>query len=246
MSDLSHKIIYTGVRAPHIASRGKSGIRFFHHPTIRVQYDADLHPELVRQTLDQECYIVFLSRNGVVGLNSWAQSAGVELDFSEKRVWAVGQQTAKEINTVMGVMAGEPRDQNARGLIRVFKTLKPRPVVLFCAAKPRPEFPEWLSSSGWQHAIFPVYHTMVVMNEDLAERFKNTPDETVIFTSPSTVQGFIKSVKLKDLKTVTARLVSIGPSTSNTIRMLGGEVYQEASEPDIDRLLTNIVNEMDK
>ncbi len=245
MIGFSHKIIYTGVRAPKIAPDKRVGIGIFHHPTIRVKYETHFDPERVKQSFQKECYLVFLSRNGVVGLNAWMQSAAIDLDFSKKRIWAVGQQTAKEVEATLEVTAGEPLDQNANGLIRVFETLKPRPVVLFCAVEPRPAFPDWLISRGWQHEIFPVYHTVVVMNEDLAQRFSNTPNESIILTSPSTVQGFVQSIKMKDLRALRARLISIGPSTSKAIKAYAGAVYMEAEEPDIDRLLTDIIAELD-
>ncbi|NQT62473.1 MAG: uroporphyrinogen-III synthase [Candidatus Marinimicrobia bacterium] len=246
MSDFSRKIIYTGVRIPNIVPDKRTGVNIFHHPTIRIKYDAHLDSAIVKQALEEECYLVFLSRNGVVGLNAWMQTTDISLDFRGKRIWAVGKQTAKEVDTTLGAVAGEPAEQNANGLIRVFETLKPRPVVLFCAEDPRPEYPDWLIRCGWQYNIFPVYRTVVVMNEDLAQRFSNTPDESIILTSPSTVKGFIESINMKDLSAVTARLFSIGPSTSKAIEAFGGKVYQEATEPDIDQLLTDIINEMDK
>jgi len=244
MPEKINQIIYTGLRAPDMLLEPDNKVKLYHHPTIRVDYDIKLEPQKVQDVLSQDCYPVFLSRNGVVGLNAWMQSSQTELSFQGKPIWSVGKQTSNEIRSTLGVEAGEPLEQNAQGLIRLFKTIKPRPVVLFCAEDPRPDFPNWLKESGWSYKIFPVYRTLLVQNEDLAKRFDNSPNESIIFTSPSTVMGFIKSLNLTDLRGVKSRLISIGPSTSETISQFSGKLYEEASEPDIRQLLKQIINEM--
>ncbi len=246
MSDTKHKILYLGVRAPRVPIRDDSGVELFHHPTIRIQYRANIDSEQLKMLFDEDCYFVFLSRNGVVGLDSWIQTIEHNFNFKEKRVWGVGTQTAREVKSVFGVVAEEPHDQNAKGLIEVFKALKPRAVVLFSAEEPRPEFPEWLKANGWNYYMFPVYETITVQNQDLANRFCNCTDESIVFTAPSTVRGFLESIGRSDLRNISSRLFSIGPSTSKEVTALGGGVYQEATEPDIDQLLTNIIIEMDK
>jgi len=246
VSDTKHKIIYLGVRAPRVPIEDAAGVELFHHPTIRIQYGANIDSDLLKSLFDEDCYYVFLSRNGVVGFNSWIQTTKHNINFQGKRIWAVGSQTAREVKSTFEVVAEEPQVQNAKGLIQVFKALKKRTVVIFCAENPRPEFPEWLRKSTWKHYLFPVYETFTVQNKDLATRFCNCTDESVVFTSPSTVQGFLESIGRNDLEDVSAHLISIGPSTSEAITRSNGEVHYEADIPDIDTLLVNIINKMDK
>ena len=170
-------ILFTGLRAPRLEQAQLKGISLYHHPTIRINYFAPMEFEKAAQHLQQSGYVVFLSRNGVIGLNEWANTEGVDLDLSRSVVWAVGAATAKQVETTLGFSSAQPAEQNAVGLTHTFATLDKKPVVLFTAEEPRPEFPAWLVQNGWEFEQFPVYRTEILENQDLRMRFADSVTE---------------------------------------------------------------------
>lgn len=243
---MSHttQIIFTGLRAPRLELSQLNSIDLHHHPTIRISYFAPSEFQPVGKYLSQNPYVVFLSRNGVIGLSEWANAEGVTLDLDQAIIWAVGSATAQQVEITFGRPAAQPSEQNALGLSQTFATLAKRPVVLFTAEETRPEFPAWLVKQGWDFQQFPVYRTEILENADLNQRFNDNDVEYVVFTSPSTVKGFLQSINRKDLKNLKSHWISIGPSTTNEIESAGGTVHWEADEPEIHQLLLNLIKEI--
>lgn len=237
-------IIYTGLRAPRLDRENLKGAALYHHPTIRIRYQAPGNFAVVQRELESEPYVVFLSRNGVIGLAEWAAGEQISLPLENTIVWAVGAATAQQVHTTFNRPAAQPAEQNARGLVRTFSTLAKRPVVLFTAEEPRPELPAWLEKNGWEYQQFPVYHTDILENADLRQRFSNSDQEYVVFTSPSTVKGFLTSLNRENLTGLNAHWVSIGPSTSAEIEAAGGRVHWEAAEPEVQQVLTKLIEEL--
>jgi len=240
----SPTILFTGLRAPRLEREQLRGVALHHHPTIRISYFAPTQFQNAGKLLSQNPCVVFLSRNGVIGLSEWANSEDATLDLDQTIIWAVGAATAQQVEMTLGHLAAQPQEQNALGLIQTFGTLAKRPVVLFTAEEPRPEFPAWLLQNGWEFEQFPVYRTEILENSDLRQRFQNNENESVVFTSPSTVKGFLLSIGHPDLTGLTSRWISIGPSTTNEIESAGGVVHWEADEPDVQQLLLNLIKEI--
>lgn len=239
------QIIFTGLRAPRLDVSQLNGIPLYHHPTIRISYFAPSEFQPVGHLLTQKSYVVFLSRNGVIGLAEWVNAeGGVSLDLEQAVIWAVGAATAQQVEMTLGLQAVQPSEQNALGLSQTFSTLAKRPVVIFAAEEPRPEFPAWLVKNGWDFHQFPVYRTEILENADLNRRFNDNDAEYVVFTSPSTVKGFLQSLHRLDLKLLKSRWISIGPSTTSEIESAGGVVQWEAEEPEIHTLLLNLIKEI--
>ncbi|NOZ03129.1 MAG: uroporphyrinogen-III synthase [FCB group bacterium] len=234
-------ILYTGLSNNQALQSLPDGIGYYHVPTIRIEYE---HPEdfaPVLEWLNREPYVVFFSKNGVIGLERWVREEGLSLPLNRATVWAVGKATAGMVRETFGLSAVQPPQQNSAGLIQAFETLSPKPVVLFSARKSRPQFPQWLEKRGWEYLRVVVYTTRILANKSLPEHFRNKPDEYIVFTSPSTVKGFLKSTGLPNLESVDSRLISIGPATSAEIRSSGGHIFEELVTPDIKNYLTRIV-----
>jgi uroporphyrinogen-III synthase len=176
---------------------------------------------------------VFFSKNGVIGLDRWQKNEDLTFPFDRSTIWAVGRATAGMVWEKFKLPVVQPLEQNALGLLKAFKTIAKKPVVMFTARKSRPQFSEWLVKHHWDYLQVVVYTTQLKANKNLAEHFRNVPDEYVIFTSPSTVKGFLKSLGLPDLGNVASRLISIGPTTADEIRSLNGFVYEELVEPNL-------------
>jgi len=63
----------------------------------------------------------------------------------------------------------------------------------------------------------------------------------IVCTSPSTVDGILKSLSLTHLADLKTKLISIGPTTSSAIREREGFVYHESSEQKISTLYSEII-----
>jgi uroporphyrinogen III methyltransferase/synthase len=80
--------------------------------------------------------------------------------------------------------------------------------------------------------VLPLYDTVAEPSSDPL-----TEADYVTFTSSSTVRFFMESASLP----AGARVVSIGPVTSETARALGLEVHVEAEKHDIDGLVDAVL-----
>jgi uroporphyrinogen III methyltransferase/synthase len=107
-----------------------------------------------------------------------------------------------------------------------------RRVLVARASEARDLLPDALEKRGAEVDVLPLYDTVA---EPLAESLGD-PDY-VTFTSSSTVRFFLEGASLP----AGARVVSIGPVTSETARALGLEVHVEAARHDIDGLVDALV-----
>ncbi len=106
------------------------------------------------------------------------------------------------------------------------------------AAEARDLLPEALTERGARLDVVPLYETVRDGGDEAAvERARGA--DYVTFTSSSTVRYFDEAVG--EAWPADARLVSIGPVTSETIRELGREVDVEAERHDPDGLLEALV-----
>lgn len=235
------QIFYTGITAPSRSADILAGIELVHLPTIRVRYDPPAAFDRLVSYLNQNPYLVFLSKNGVTAFRRWLREGNQALENKTITTWAVGRRTAELLRQELGVAARTPPVESAAGLMEAFQTLDQRPLILVCGHNSLPEFPNWLVREGWTYLKVPVYRTEPVSNPQLKRRFTNRDEETVFFTSPSTVEGFLSSVQALDLKDIVARLASLGPTTSRAIRDREGTVFFEASEANLTTALAELV-----
>ena len=63
----------------------------------------------------------------------------------------------------------------------------------------------------------------------------------MVCTSPSTVDGILKSLSLTHLTHLKAKLISIGPTTSSASCERGGSVYHESTEQKVSTLYSEII-----
>ena len=125
-----------------------------------------------------------------------------------------------------------------------FASLPKRKVIIPSGTKGRPEFIDWLQKNSWDYLKFCVYQTTAICNETLQQKFNNSQQQYVVFTSPSTVEGFLKTLGKPTLKEIHSKLVSIGPTTTRCIQKYNGQVYFQPQKPKI-KILLQILQERD-
>ena len=233
------KIIHTGLRMPTIEDKRAHVI---HSPTIKVKYRKIEILDAVKRIMGKECYVVFLSQTGVRGLHEYLSRQRESLYWDHSQLWAVGDRTAETIRELLKQNVRVPERQDAKGLIGCFRTLPKKPVVLFTGEMTRPEFPDWLQQRGWASLIVPVYQTEIHKNPNISGYLQDGEIKGIIFTSPTTVQGFLTSTNYANLSEVKIPLFSIGATTSAEIRSHQGWVAHEAKTPDVNLLINQIMS----
>jgi uroporphyrinogen III methyltransferase/synthase len=115
-------------------------------------------------------------------------------------------------------------------------------VLVARALEARDVLPDTLAAAGAEVDVVPIYETV---REPLGEAVAAAVVEAdyVTFTSSSTVRFFSESLGGPSNVPDGARVVSIGPITSATARELGIEVAVEATQHDIDGLVTALVSD---
>ena len=109
-----------------------------------------------------------------------------------------------------------------------------RPVLVARAAQARDVIPEALAERGAEVDVVALYETVREPPDPEAVEAAQSADY-VTFTSSSTVRNLLEAVG--DRFPRSARVVSIGPVTTETARELGLEVAVEAERHDIDGLV---------
>ncbi len=237
-------IYYTGLHVPeHIDDYGVD-MAIHHTATIEITFAPSKNFHQVNTYLHKKPIIIFLSKNGVNGFHYGLDEQGITLENCSVDFMAVGEDTSNAVEEKFLQSAQIPEIQNALGLIQTLQTIPKKPVILITAEETRPELPNWLDEEGWDYCHLMVYSTMLKQNYHLKEIFKNTRNEIIIFTSPSTVLGFLKSIDMTNLKSINGRVVSIGSTTTRSIEEHFGTIFLESSRPNLSILTKELLLEL--
>ncbi|HEU5063081.1 MAG TPA: uroporphyrinogen-III C-methyltransferase [Solirubrobacterales bacterium] len=181
--------------------------------------------------------ICLTSPNGVRLLFEAMEAAGLDARaLAGVTVAAIGPGTARAL-AERGVLADVvPERFVAEGLIEALADmeLSGARVLIARAAEARDVLPDALRERGAEVDVVPLYET-VREEPGEAEIEAAQGADYVTFTSSSTVTNL--TAALGDRFPGGARIVSIGPITSQTVRAAGLEVDVEAERHDIDGLL---------
>jgi uroporphyrinogen III methyltransferase/synthase len=222
-------------QASGLAARLRSlGAEVVETPAIRIEPRA-----LSLSSPSGYSLVCFTSPNGVhiffERLSSDARS------FAGVRVAAIGPGTAAALHE-HGIVADiVPKRFVAEGLLEALEneTLEGARVLVARAAEARDVLPDGLRERGAEVDVVALYDT-VAEPLSASEREALAGATHVTFTSSSTVRFFLQGGgELGD-----ARVVSIGPVTSETLRGHGIEPHVEASRHDIDGLIGAIVEDV--
>jgi uroporphyrinogen III methyltransferase / synthase len=182
--------------------------------------------------------ICFTSPNGVRvyfdALGSDARALG------GVTVAAIGPGTAAELER-HGIRADiVPERFVAEGLLEALPDVEGQDVLVARAAEARDALPDGLRERGASVHVLPLYDTVA---EPLSADQRRALEEAtyVTFTSSSTVRFFLDGgLRLPHR----ARVVSIGPVTSEALREHGIEPHVEAARHDIEGLVTAILEDV--
>jgi uroporphyrinogen III methyltransferase/synthase len=182
--------------------------------------------------------VCLTSPNGVRLLFDRLRSRGLDARaLAGARVAAIGPGTAGALSQ-HGVIADVvPERFVAEGLLEALEDVPVSRALVARAASARDVLVDGLRARGAEVDVLVLYET-VASPLDEAELAAVAAADYVTFTSSSTVRFFLESAGGLDLR---ARLVSIGPVTSETLRSHGLESHVEAVRHDIDGLVEALV-----
>jgi uroporphyrinogen III methyltransferase / synthase len=205
-------------------------------PAIRIVPLDGPAPDLQRYDL-----VCLTSPNGVQFLFSRLFASGADARaLGGARVAAIGPGTAAALRSY-GVVADVVPSERfvAEGLVEALASVRARRVLVARAAEARNVLVDGLRDRGAEVDVVALYETVA---EPLgqAKLAAVAAADYVTFTSSSTVRFFMQSAGAVGSR-LRARLVSIGPVTSATLREHGLEPDVEASRHDIDGLVEALV-----
>jgi uroporphyrinogen III methyltransferase/synthase len=188
--------------------------------------------------------VCLTSPNGVRLLFEGLSDADLDARaLSDATVAAIGPGTARAL-TEHGITADiVPERFVAEALVEALAGVEvsDRPVLIARAAEARDVLPDALRERGAEVDVVSLYET--VREQPSAEAIKAAQNaDYVTFTSSSTVRNLTDA--LGDRFPANARVVSIGPVTSEAIRDAGLEVHAEAARHDIDGLVAALLHDV--
>jgi uroporphyrinogen III methyltransferase/synthase len=211
-------------------------------PAIRIEPRIDSEQvQKVAGALGVYELICLTSPNGVRLLFEAMENAGLDARaLAGVTVAAIGPGTARAL-AERGVLADVvPERFVAEGLIEALEEeeVDGARVLVARAAEARDVLPDALRERGAEVDVVPLYET--VREEPAAEEVEAAQGaDYVTFTSSSTVTNL--TAALGDRFPGGARIVSIGPITSEAVRAAGLEVDVEAERHDVDGLLAALL-----
>jgi uroporphyrinogen III methyltransferase / synthase len=210
------------------------GAEVLETPAIRIEPRSVLLARPERYDL-----ICFTSPNGVsVYFEALGRDARA---LAGATVAAIGPGTAAELER-HGIRADVvPERFVAEGLLEALPDVRGKSVLVARAAEARDVLPDGLRERGASVHVVPLYDTVA---EPLSAGQRRALEGAtyVTFTSSSTVRFFLEGAD-GDWPDA-ARIVSIGPVTSGTLREHGIEPHVEAAQHDIDGLVSAIVEDV--
>ena len=211
-------------------------------PAIRIEPRID--SQEVRDAvarLSDYSLVCLTSPNGVRLLFEAMQEAGQDARaLAGATVAAIGPGTARALAERGIVVDVVPERFVAEALVEALADVEVagRRVLIARAAEARDVLPDALRERGAEVDVIALYETVREQpDEEEVERAQAA--DYVTFTSSSTVTNLIEA--LGDRFPKSARVVSIGPVTSETARVAGLQVDVEAERHDIDGLLTALL-----
>ena len=211
-------------------------------PAIRIESRiGDAEVRAAAEAIADYDLICLTSPNGVKLLFEALAAAGRDARaLSGATVAAIGPGTARAL-AAHGIAADVvPERFVAEALVEALADVdvEGKRVLVARAAEARDVLPDALRERGGEVDVVALYETVREAPDDAAVAAAQDADY-VTFTSSSTVTNLTEA--LGDRFPAQARIVSIGPITSATVREAGLEVAVEAERHDVDGLLAALL-----
>ena len=235
LSGVSVAVTRARAQASGLASRLLAlGADVVEAPAIRISPLEGSLPDLGGYDL-----VCLTSPNGVRLLLERMASAGIDARaLSGARIAAIGPGTAAALREHGLIADVVPERFVAEGLVEALADVPVSRALVARAAEARDVLPDALRERGAEVDVVALYETVAEPLSDSQLRAVADADY-VTFTSSSTVRFLLQAIAGR--VALRARLVSIGPVTSETLRAQGHEPDVEAVRHDIDGVVDALV-----
>jgi uroporphyrinogen III methyltransferase/synthase len=207
-------------------------------PTIAIEDPNDWTPlDNSLRKIKQYDWLIFTSANGV--RQFMKRMAQLKLDIrtlSGTRLCAIGSATAEELQRHHLNVDKIPNEFVAEGVVQAFARtpIKGKRILIPRARVARDVLPEALRRRGAKVDVVEAYSSVLPKDSVLwaPAIFERHSPGVIVFTSSSTVTNLFKLMPEEQLRShlASAKLASIGPITSRTLRECGCRVDIEAKE----------------
>jgi uroporphyrinogen-III synthase len=192
-------------------------------------------------------WIALTSARAVTALHEACSGAGMELPAGT-RIAAVGEATARVLRERFGrvdLVSDLGTGEGLAGALAATGSLAGSRVLLPRADLAKPELPRRLREAGAGVEEVTAYRTVAaeVDAEPLRRAFLDGEIDAVTFASGSAARAFAERIGAELLRAPDpkARVVSIGPATSEALRALDMMVDEEAASPGMTELAGAVV-----
>ncbi len=201
--------LYLGTDPTHYESQGHGNGHLIHYPVIKIVPRPFDDPEIKQAyaQLEQYTHLIFTSKNAVKVFKT-------SEDLKNKIIIAIGKVTAAHLS-----MRGLPPqhvavDERQEGVVELLKRLDLGDAYFFLprSSLSRPVIVQFFKEKQIRFHACDLYDTVA---QDLEPKPDLDSIDEIVFTSPSTVEAFLKifGVLPKDKK-----LITIGPITSEAVK----------------------------
>lgn len=217
-------------------------------PTIAIEDPADWAPlDAAIRKIKQFDWLIFTSANGVRQFLKRLDMLKQDIRAMKAKLCAIGPATADELRKQHLKIDKVPEEFVAEGLVQAFARtpVKGKRILIPRARVARDVLPEALRARGARVDVVEAYRS--VLPRDSAMRapviFERHAPTVVVFTSSSTVTNLFKLLPEEQLRQhlSRARIASIGPITSRTLRECGCTVDIEPREHTVPGLVQEIL-----
>jgi uroporphyrinogen-III synthase len=210
-------VLYLGTDPAHFAAQGHVDGHLIHYPVIQIVPKSPSEPELKRvyDDLHEYTHLLFTSKNAVqIFFQHIKELDHPKESLSKHTMIAIGSITAARLSSY-GVAAHYTAEQESQeGLIQLLNQLHLEDAYFFFprSALSRPVLIHYFKERGIRFQASDLYDVKTHQRSPLPD-LKGIDE--IVFTSPSTVKGFIEIFgSLPRNK----KLIAIGPITEQALR----------------------------
>nr|WP_239454490.1 uroporphyrinogen-III synthase [Bacillus suaedaesalsae] len=170
-------------------------------------------------------WLIFTSANGIDFFFEQLESKNIEPDFSSNKIAVVGEKTHKALSKYGLTATIMPREFVAEGLVYTFKEydMKNQKVLYVKGNLSRGVIPEQVRLLGANVDELTAYETYCPTSSERLTELLSTSIDVFTFTSPSTVQNFVRLLDGENWKKWidSAVICCIGPITKAAAENVG-------------------------
>lgn len=219
----------------------REGAQVLEAPAIEIIPNSQAVSRTINKLIDFD-WLVFTSANGVSAFFQGLENKGLDARaLFHSKVCAIGPATAQALAS-HGIKADLiPLEYITRGILDSFKgeKIRGKAFLLLRADLATREMEEELEKRGAVVKRLSVYKTILVstLDKEVKEKLLNGNVDIIIFTSASTIKGFLSLIG-KDIKSIGKPVIAcIGPVTSDAAEDSGLKADVVAKEHTIEGLI---------